>query len=311
MKSLVFGGNGFIGSHLVDKLLSEGHSVRVFDKSKERYRLPLPDVEYIYGDFSDSAAIAAAVKGVDTVFHCLSTSLPKTSNEDMISDISSNLLATISMLEQCVKESIRKLVFISSGGTVYGNPSHNPVAEDHDTNPECSYGIVKLAIEKYLFLYNHKYNLNYVILRPSNPYGSRQNPNGEQGAIAVFLGRAAKGEPIEVWGSGETIRDYIYINDLVEGIYRASVVDTKSTVFNLGSGVGVSLNELLAVIGTTTSVDIPIRNKAGRFFDVSSIYLNISRAVHELSWEPATPLAIGVEKTWDFVRHCSAQLKYS
>ena len=169
---LVLGGNGFIGSHLVDRLIADGHFVRVFDKYPERYRAPLPEVEYHLGDFGNRGLLLDALRDIDVVYHLISTSLPKTSNDDPAFDVQSNVIETLFLLEQCLAKSVLKFVFVSSGGTVYGRPDRLPIVEESPTNPECSYGITKLTIEKYLNLYHHLHGLDYVVVRPSNPYGS-------------------------------------------------------------------------------------------------------------------------------------------
>jgi UDP-glucose 4-epimerase len=302
VKSLILGGNGFIGSHLVDKLLAEGDKVRVFDKYPEHFRKPLPGVEYRFGDFGNRGLLAEALEDVDTVFHLISTTLPKTSNDDPAFDVQSNVVETLFLLEQCVARRVKKLVFISSGGTVYGRPRDLPIREDSPTDPECSYGITKLTIEKYLAFFNHLHRLEYVILRPSNPYGERQNPDNIQGAASVFLGKIARGEDIEIWGDGEVVRDYIYIDDLVEGIWRAAGADTRSKIFNLGAGIGCSLNRLVDAIRRVTSRDVKVTYRAKRSFDVPRIYLDISRAREELGWSPTIPLEAGIAKTWKFVQ---------
>lgn len=302
MNTLILGGNGFIGSHLVDKLLAEGHKVRVFDKYEEHYRKPLEGVEYCYGDFGNRGLLADAMNGIDIVFHLISTTLPKTSNDDPVFDVQSNVGETLFLLEQCVSKKVPKVVFISSGGTVYGRPVKLPIPEDSPTDPECSYGITKLTIEKYLALFKLLHGLDYVVVRPSNPYGDRQNPNSIQGAIPVFLGKVAKGDTIEIWGDGEVVRDYIFIDDLVEGIYKAATMDTQSRIFNLGSGTGHSLNEIVEVIRRITGQEVKVEYKAKRAFDVPKIYLDITRAREELSWTPVTSLEKGIEKTWEFIQ---------
>jgi UDP-glucose 4-epimerase len=302
INALVLGGNGFIGSHLVDRLLLEGHTVRVFDKYEEHYRKPIPDVDYRFGDFGNRGLLAESLEGVDVVFHLVSTTLPKTSNDDPAFDVQSNVVESIYLLEKCILTGVKKVVFVSSGGTVYGKPLTLPVQEDDPTNPLCSYGISKLTIEKYLALFHQLYNLDYVVVRPSNPYGNRQNPSGIQGAITVFLGKAARNEKIEIWGDGEIVRDYIFISDLVEGIIRASQYHTASRVFNLGSGSGQSLNKILSIIRNVTGNELRVNYTKMRSFDVPKIFLDIRRAQKELSWEPHTSLETGIKKTWDFVQ---------
>jgi UDP-glucose 4-epimerase len=302
MKALILGGNGFIGSHLVDRLLLEGHEVRVFDKYEERYRKPLPGVEYRFGEFGNRGLLADALSGIDTVFHLISTSLPKTSNDDPAFDVQSNVIETIFLLEQCVAGRVGKVVFVSSGGTVYGNPVALPIHEESPTNPECSYGITKLTVEKYLALFKHLHGLDYTIVRPSNPYGSRQNPNGIQGAIAVFLGKVARREPIEIWGDGSVVRDYLHISDLVNGLYLAAVTPSPHRLFNLGSGRGHSLQDIVAAIRVVTGGDLPVLYKPLRPFDVPEIFLDITLARREFSWEPLVSLDQGIRETWDFVK---------
>jgi UDP-glucose 4-epimerase len=301
MQCLVLGGNGFIGSHLVDRLLAEGHQVRVFDRHEERYRSPLNAIDYRFGEFGNRGLLASAMNNIEVVFHLINTTLPKTSNDDPVFDLSSNAIETIFLLEQCVARKIQKIIFISSGGTVYGMPDTLPIKEDSPTNPLCSYGITKLTIEKHLSLFNYLYGLNYTIVRPSNPYGSRQNPFGIQGAISVFLGKVVRNELIDIWGDGEVVRDYIYIDDLADGIYKAAFTNARSKIFNLGSGEGKSLNALLSAIRSATDLEVKFKYTDKRSFDVPAIVLDISRAKEELEWVPTTPLETGIRKTHSFI----------
>jgi len=209
---------------------------------------------------------------------------------------------TICLLEQCAKEKVKKVVFVSSGGAVYGTPATLPVPEDSPEKPESSYGITKLAIEKYLGLFHRLYGLNYVILRPSNPYGERQNPEGDQGVIAVFLGRIAKGQAIDVWGDGGNVKDFIYIGDLIDGIYKAAFRDTVHRVFNMGSGTGHSINDIVRRIAEKVGRPISVNYGPKGTFDVSRIYLDITRARQELAWEPEVSLDEGLCRTWEFVK---------
>jgi UDP-glucose 4-epimerase len=290
-RALLLGGNGFIGSHLADSLLARGWQVRILDQAMERYRDPLPGVDYFLGSFGDQQLLNEALTGVDIVFHLISTTLPKTSNDDPAFDLDSNVIASIRLFEACVKRSIRKIVFLSTGGIIYGRPTSLPVPETHATEPDCSYGISKLSIEKYLALFHKLNGLEYVILRPSNPYGARQNPLGAQGVIAVFLGKIRAKKPIEIWGDGEIVRDYLHVKDLVEGICEAAIRSTPSRIFNLGMGIGHSLNDLCR----------DVRYAPSRLFDVPAIVLDVSRAKRELGWAPKISLEAGISDTWEFV----------
>ena len=276
--------------------------MRVFDRNEELYRKAVSGVEYTYADFGNRTLLAEALNDIDVVFHLISTTVPKTSNDDPAFDVMSNVVETINLLEKCVERSVKKIVFLSSGGTVYGAPAFLPVTEDHPTHPDCSYGITKLTIEKYLALFQLLYGLDYVVLRPSNPYGPRQNPLGIQGAISVFLGRIAAGKPIEIWGDGEIVRDYVFVDDLVDGVFGAATRTTASRILNLGSGEGHSLNTIVDTMRRIIGDDVRVVYAAKRSFDVPRIYLDISRANEELAWQPFTSLDTGIRKTWEFVQ---------
>lgn len=303
MNCLVLGGNGLIGSHLVDHLLREGHPVRVYDRSDDRFRSRLAGVEYVYGELGNQGLLRAALTDIDVVFHLISTTVPSTSSSDPAFDVQSNVVATIRLLEECVTAKIKRFVFTSSGGTVYGIPRQTPISEDHPLNPISSYGITKVTIEKYLGLFNHMSGLNYVILRPSNVYGARQNPFGQQGLVGVFLGKIMRGEPIVVWGDGSVIRDYIYVNDLAAALYQAAVgPDQVEPIYNIGSGRGISINEILEALAAVTGKKLDVRYTEARRFDVPANVLDISRARELLGWTPTTELVDGLACTWNWVQ---------
>lgn len=301
MRSLVLGGSGFIGSHLVERLLEGGHEARVYDRGSNPFRETSPEVEYVEGEFGDRALVREAVEGVDTVFHFISTTLPKTSNDDPVYDVRTNLVDTVRLLECCVEAGARKVVFSSSGGTVYGPPRSAPITEEHPTDPITSYGIVKLAIEKYLNLFHLQHGLDYAALRISNPYGPGQNPSGQQGAVTVFLNRIRTGEPITVWGDGSVVRDYLYISDLARALALAAEAQTESKVFNIGSGRGVSVNELLEVMAAVVGESLDVEYLPARSLDVPLSVLDVSRAREELGWSAGTDLAEGVARTWEWL----------
>ena len=199
MKILVIGGCGFIGSHIVDRLLAHGHSVRVFDRQVERFRQPLARVDYIYGSFGDRMAIIDAMTGVDAVMHLVSTTLPGTADLDPKTDVQDNLVGTLALLNSMSSLGISRILFLSSGGTVYGPPDIIPIPETHPLRPINSYGIVKVAIEHYLEMYQRTRGLSPIIIRASNPYGPRQAHTGVQGVILTFLTRILAGERLEIW----------------------------------------------------------------------------------------------------------------
>jgi UDP-glucose 4-epimerase len=248
-RCLVLGGRGFIGSHLVDALLIRGFSVRCFDRP---HVIPLGDAhltnsnfELCEGDFASETDVAEALEGCDVCYHLVSTTLPKSSNADPIFDVETNVLGTVRLLTHAVKAGMKKVIFVSSGGTVYGVPTRTPIPEEHPTDPICSYGITKLAIEKYLGLFKQLHGLDYTVLRLANPYGERQRTYASQGAVAVFLGKVLRGESVEIWGDGSVVRDYIHIADVVDALLVALEQTGNEHVFNIGAGRGHSLNEVL------------------------------------------------------------------
>lgn len=299
---LVLGGCGFIGSHVVDFFLEEGHSVRVLSRSPEIFRSPLPGVDYRFGELGNQTFLEECLQGVEIVIHLISTTTPKDSNEDMAFDIESNLIQTVRALRSCVKAGVKKMVYISSGGAIYGNPSRCPVPENASTSPLCSYGVVKLSVEKYLELFGHLDGFQSVALRVANPFGPRQNPLGHQGVVAAILDRIHKRQPISVWGDGSVTRDFFYVGDLARAIYLAALRDIPDRVINIGSGLGLSLNQLLASIRSELGLEFQVRYESGRAFDVREIYLDITRAQTVLGWHPETSLGDGLRRTWDFFR---------
>ena len=305
MKCAVLGGGGFIGSAVVDRLLTEGHRVRIFERSGvapyRRFEIS-EKVEWVGGDFLNPEDVGGAVAGVDTVVHLISTTLPKTSNDDPIHDVRSNVIATLQLLDTMLKLRVPRVVFISSGGTVYGVPKYLPIDEDHPTDPLVSYGITKLTIEKYLHLYRRLHGLETVTLRVSNPYGQRQRVDTGQGAVGVFVDRAIRGVPIEIWGDGSTSRDYVHVEDVAAAFTRTVAYQGSKTVFNIGSGAGVSLNELIAMLGKILGSTIEPRYAKARAFDVPANVLSNRLAKDELGWEPSIALEDGLASTVDWQR---------
>lgn len=305
MKFTVFGGGGFIGSTIVDRLLLDGHELRIFEQQRVApYRkfAESERVEWIMGDLSSAHDVSDAIRGVDVVLHLVSTTLPKSSNDDPIYDVQSNVVATLQMLNAMVAHDVRKIVFISSGGTVYGNPAYLPIDEKHPTDPLVSYGITKLAIEKYLQMYSHLHGIKAITLRVANPYGERQRIETAQGAVGVFLHHALKGLPIEIWGDGSVRRDYIHVSDVAEAFARAVEYDGPKSVFNISSGEGTSLSTLIELIENVLGKPIQRRYLASRPFDVPVSILNNSLAREELKWTPVTSMHDGISRTAEWMR---------
>lgn len=309
MRILVLGGNGFIGTHVLDELLAAGHRVRVFDRSPEAWRAPIPEVTYYLGDFANTPLLAEALHGVDAVIHLISTTVPSTSNLDPVADIQSNLECSVRLFQLMKQAKVDRIVYLSSGGTVYGIPSALPIPEAHPLNPICSYGIVKLAIEKYLGMFEHLYGLLPLIIRPSNPYGPRQGHQGIQGVVSTFMHKIMAGERISIWGDGSVKRDYFYISDLAKAC-RLAVESGAVGVINAGSGSGQTLTALVSAIEDAVGKKAEIEYLAPRSYDVPEVVLDIGKAGSLLDWRPAVSLEAGLrmQHAW-MAQHWSRRIR--
>jgi len=295
---VVLGGSGFLGQRLCRQLVEGGFKVR----SVSRTGRPRGDaqpwwshVEWISADVGTETS-APAMVGAEIVFHLASSTYPSTSNLDAVFDLESNLVASVRMLKTAVDCQVRRVIFISSGGTVYGVPQQNPIHETHPTDPICSYGIHKLAIEKYLYLFRALKDLDSIVLRVSNIYGEFQSLERPLGAVSHFIRRAVDGKPIEIWGDGRIRRDYIHVDDVVTVLLRSMSYEGPEHLFNVGSGRSVSLNQLLELIGERITRQIVVNYKPARSFDVPENVLDIARASKELAWKPCISLETGLDR---------------
>ena len=299
---VVIGASGFIGSHLVDHLLINGARVAGISRGNpgllSSFAINHPLFKLLSSNILDKAALSSAFNSVDYVIHLASSSLPKSSNDNPSADVTTNLLGSLNVLEACVTSGIKRFVFISSGGTVYGVPQFVPISEDHPTEPLCSYGITKLAIEKYIQLFRQLHGLNAIILRLANPFGERQRLTSNQGVVPVFLSHALTSLPLEIWGDGSTIRDFIYISDVVDAIIAACISDTRQLIFNIGSGKGTSLVELVRMIEEIHGQSLVINFKDARSFDVPSNVLSIELANQLLGWSPTVQVSDGINRLY-------------
>lgn len=316
---LVLGGAGFLGTHLVRGLVGEGIAVRTFDRQPAPGRPqalpeesdvqgdanPLPGVETLAGDFVSGEGLAEALADVDVVYHLVSTTVPSTSNADPIADVEGNLIGTLRLLKLMEASGVTQIVYVSSGGTVYGNPTILPVPESHPLEPLCSYGVVKVAVENYLRMYSELYGLTANVLRVSNPYGTHQHHIGVQGVIPTFFKKISEGTSIEIWGDGSVVRDYLHVSDVVSALLLAGA-RTNSDTFNIGSGIGYSVNEILEVVQRQTGRSADVSYLPQRKFDVERIFLDIAKARDGLGWQPKLSLEAGCALYWQEVRQLVA-----
>lgn len=307
--ALVTGGGGFIGQYLIAELLEAGYEVRNIDFVPGRLKSPL--LTHWAGSFLDPARLREALVGVDVVFHVAATRFPRESNRDPLEDARENIIGSLTLLDLAVESGVKRFIFCSSGGTVYGPTDAVPIREDHPTHPISAYAVSKLAVEKYLRLYHDLHGIGTLSLRIANPYGPHQNISKAQGALTTFCHKAIHDDEIEIWGDGTVERDFIHIEDVARALLMAGESDLSGQELNIGAGRGTSLNELLRLIAG--SLGRPVKHKylAGRAFDVPRNYLDISRAADQLGWHPRVTLEDGIGRLLTFMesaRHNRGQI---
>lgn len=288
--------------NLCRRLASSGARVRAFGR-RCSFPQALEGVEWFQGDFSDTAILASAIESFDVVFHLVHTNTPQSASLDMAADLRQNVISSLALLEICRKLGVKRIVFVSSGGTVYGAAKQVPTPETSPTDPITAYGISKLAIEKYLALYERLYGLSFRVLRVANPFGPFQVPAKNQGIVAALISRALHQEEIEIWGDGSVVRDYIFVNDVIDALAAAVGDQGNERIFNIGSSHGRSLREVIGAIELKLGAQLPITWKPSRPIDVPTSVLSIDRAKAALGWSPKTSFEEGVEQTIDWWRY--------
>lgn len=300
----IFGGAGFIGSHLVELLMND-FNVIVFDKknfSNRNIKRFERNIKIIEGDFKNHLDWQNALDNADYVLHLICSTLPAVSNENCIYDVESNVLPSLKLLEVLKKNTRSRLIFLSSGGTIYGNVEKLPIHERAITSPICSYGIGKLMIEKYLHLYHRLYGLDYRTARLSNVYGERQNRTSNQGLIFTLLDKVLHDQPLQIWGDGSIVRDYIYAKDAVCCVQKLLMYEGPERIFNVSSNRGYSVNEIIEEIGKVTGKKVEATYGEERKFDVRDNILSNALAKKELGWEPKVGLNEGIARVCNWLK---------
>jgi UDP-glucose 4-epimerase len=297
----VIGGTGFIGSHLVELLIANKRQVTVIGRSASPTR-DLPEgVCYIAGDYGDKDFLANALQGMKEVIDLAYSTVPQTSFENPINDITSNLPAAVNLFEVASSMDLKKLIVVSSGGVIYGDPHYLPINENHPTNPISPYGITKLAVEKYALMFHRIRSLPVICVRPSNAFGGRQQPFVGQGFIATAIASILKGKEIAVYGEQGTIRDYIYVTDITEGIFSLLEKGTPGTCYNIGTGIGKSNKDVLDTlipIAKDFSLKTETKYLSPRGYDVPVNILDSMKLTNETGWKAEVSFEEGMEKTW-------------
>ncbi len=301
MKILVTGGAGFIGSNIVDRLINLGYKVIIIDDlstGKERninpsakfYKLDIqdPKIEDIFRD-----------EQIDIVNHHAAQIDVRKSVADPMFDTRVNVLGSINLLQLSVQYNVKKFIFASSGGTVYGEQKVYPAPEDHPTQPICPYGINKLSIEHYLHYYWTDYNLNYIVLRYANIYGPRQDPRGEAGVVAIFINKILKNEQPIINGDGKQTRDYTYVDDVVEANILA-INSPVTGIFNIGTGIETSVNELFSMIVKLMKVNVKEVHGPAKDGESRRSCVDGTKAKEILGWQPKINFEEGIKQTMKY-----------
>ena len=302
MRVLITGGGGFIGTHLAHLFTASGARVAILDRhAPQGVEMCGQSIRYIRGELEDAVALAGALDSVDVVYHLAWSGIHSVSNQDVSGHAAVNLLPTLKLLDACTGANFKRIVFLSSGGAVYGNTTAGLIREDHPTRPISAYGVAKLTAEAYFEFYWRFKGLEYFILRPSVPYGEWQNLQRGQGAVGVFLDCAVRRKPITIWGSGTTVRDYFYVGDLARACILAANPEIGRGIYNIGGGVPVTLNQLLDLVLDVTQADLHVTHEAERPFDPCNVVMDTTRARTTLLWKPTISLRAGIAKTWQWI----------
>ncbi len=305
MRILVTGGAGFIGSNVADRFVALGHEVAVFDNLSSGFReFVNPKARFYEGDLADAASIGHAISDFrpEIVDHHAAQIDVRKSVSDPVFDARVNVLGSIGMLQACIANGVRKVIYASTGGALYGEGRQLPATEDHPINPEAPYGASKHTVEHYLYIWKLLHGLDYTVLRYPNVYGPRQNPHGEAGVNAIFIGLMLTGKRPRIFGDGTAVRDYLFVDDVVAA--NALALEKGSgEMLNIGTGVGTSVLDIVRELQNILSITEGAIHEPARAGEIQQIYLDASRAKRVLGWQPTVSFAEGLRRTVEWSRH--------
>jgi UDP-glucose 4-epimerase len=301
LKILVTGGAGFIASQVADAFINKGHDVFIVDDLSTGFEKNInPKAEFVKANICDPELEELFEKEkFDIINHHAAQMDVRRSVADPVFDANINILGTINLLKNAVKTGVKKFMFASTGGAVYGEQKYFPADEQHPTNPLSPYGISKLAVEKYLYFYKAQYNLNYTILRYANIYGPRQNPFGEAGVVAIFSSRLLKGEQPIINGTGEQTRDYVFVGDVVEA-NLLTLNDPESDIYNVGTGSETNVNQLFGYLNKITGKEKEEKHGPAAPGEQMRSVITSDKIHKRFGWRPSTPLEEGLKRTVEF-----------
>lgn len=302
---VIVGGAGFIGTSLARALTARGTPVRVLDRPHrlERSAALLVGIEKAMFEFPDTLGIERHLQGASALIHLTCSSTPASSMQSLRRDADENIAPSVTLFEAAGAAGVQKVLFSSSGGTVYGDIDRFPIVENTPLAPLSGYGASKVAIETYLQLAARRDGFCGVNMRIANPYGPYQLSGAPIGIIARYLTLMARGQPLTVWGDGEVVRDYIHINDTTQAIL--ALLDEKDLVsgaYNIGSGTGISVKDIITALSQTTGLHPQVDYTPARGFDVKRIVLDTDKITQATGWSPETGLVDGVAQLWDVLQ---------
>lgn len=304
MKILVSGGAGFIASQIADAFIEEGHQVVILDDLSTGYEKNInPKAKFVKANICDKSLDKLfESEKFDVVNHHAAQMDVRRSVKDPEFDATTNILGTINLLQNCVKYKVKKFMFASTGGAVYGEQDYFPADEKHNQQPKSPYGISKLAVEKYLYFYNSEHNLNYTILRYANIYGPRQNPFGEAGVVAIFSTKLLKGEQPVINGHGKQTRDYVFVGDVVKA-NLLGLKDEVSDIYNIGTGIETDVNQLFQYINGITKANKEEKHGPTAAGEQLRSVITSDKLFNKFGWRPSTKLEDGLKTTVEFFKY--------
>ena len=304
MRILVTGGAGFIGSHVADRMVARGHEVAVLDDLSTGFRDFVPErARFFEADLADAAAVDACLAAFrpEVVDHHAAQIDVRKSVQDPRRDATINILGSLSLLEGCVRHGVRKVIYASTGGALYGEGRSLPATEEHPVNPEAPYGASKHTVEHYLYIWKLLHGLDYTVLRYPNVYGPRQNPHGEAGVNAIFIGMMLEGKRPRIFGTGDQVRDYLNVEDVVQA-NELALDKGSGEIVNLGTGIGTSVNDIFRTLKELLDFDGEPIHEAARAGEIQRIYLDAARARRVLGWAPKVVFREGLRRTVEWSR---------
>ena len=306
MRIMVTGGAGFIGSHTVDALVASGAGeVSVLDDLSTGKRSQVNAKATLYQtDLRDAAAVGSVVERArpDIIFHLAAQMDVRRSVADPAFDAQVNLVGFLNLIESARRHGLKRVVFASTGGAIYGEQDEFPCSEEHPRRPVSPYGVAKLATEAYLFFYKAEYGIDYLALRFGNVYGPRQDPHGEAGVVAIFCGRILDGKPVTIYGDGTQTRDYVYVGDVVRAVVAAAKSSASGTALNIGTGIETNVNDLYSTLAGIADFPTRAEHAAARPGEQKRSVISPARAGRELGWSPEKKLADGLEETFKYFK---------